>query len=1383
MSARRPNLKKFKKRLLLGAFALYAPSGVAVAQETAQSALDQLLRQADFWQENQRPDLARQALERYLSGRPDDPEVLFRLARQASVNGQAQQAQEWTQRLEQVAPNSPRLIELDQLRQGNEVDSGQLTRARQLASANRYAEAASAYQQLFDGQSPPRGLAVEYYQTLAGGNDASWRQAREGLERLHNTYPDDSTLARVLAEVMTYREGTRREGITRLAELVQRNGADSGSVRQAWQQALLWLEATPADEALYQSYSQRYPDDSQVMESYLASTAQTARAEGFTALESGQLNDAEQAFRDALAENPQDAEAKGGLGLILLRRQQFAESRELLAQAMDEAPEQRDQWSSAYQSAAFYARLANARRLAGNNDLEQSLAQVRPLTQAAGDQGRAASLLEADILRRQRRLDAAQQAYARLLDARPNDTDARVGLVQVLADKGEWQAAQQAAEALPAGARSGLSGLANAQVEALRRQASQADVFGAEVALRQAVELAPNDPWARLDLARLLMEQSKEQQAQQLMVPFQAASATINQRHAAAIFASEQESWSEVERLLGSIATNSLTSEMRSLQQQARIQQPITQALDDLQRGNRTAALSSLQALYANQRQAISPGQVNQIAVALADAGLNAEALSWVRRDIASGIDAENPNDYLGHVLAMAQAGDVASARQLLNRLQASPHWQDTPNARQTYTGLAIIEADQLRQRGQLASAYDRLAQPLQDAPESVELLLAMGRVYTDGGRQAQAQQIYNYTLTRHPRNEQALQGAVQAALVNNHPDQAASLLDRYAGEQHTPQTLLLSAQVARANGNGREALAILRNARSQLVGDEAYGVDVTRGANPFINARSDRAATAGRPSWLPGTSLEPRYQDDATAQAPVVPPLVQQIDDLSRDIRRERAPKITTEFVFNLRDGEDGLSRQDRVETPVRFSAVPVGNGRLEVAMTPTQVSSGTPVGESLNRYGRSGLSSSAASLSQSLGSVSTIFNDIQSTVSSFYAAQKRVDAATNEQERIRLQAELDSIRQQFEAAQERNPVFEAGLRVVSLTEAQRELFNEYLGDAGVEFDSLVPNYDSLDGFIASRERIETALTGIQQRLQQTAQRAQPGNQRDSGAGLSLSYTNNSVSLDVGSTPLGFAETNIVGGVSWRPALTDNTSLALNAERREVKDSVLSYAGAHDGYSGETWGGVVRTGGSIGVNYDTDAGGLYADIGAYRYTGNNVADNRSYELSFGGYARPVNNQNRQLQTGVHVSAMSFDEDLSHFTYGHGGYFSPQDYVSVAFPINYRENVSDKLTLGGYISPGFQSYSTEGNDYFPTDPESQALLDVFAALGALPASRYSGESESGVGLSLGGALEYQMTPDLSLGGRIDFNSFGDYNDTSANMIMNYTFGEGGERAR
>lgn len=196
------------------------------------------------------------------------------------MDEQPDQAEQWIQRLAEASPNNPRLIELDQLQQGSELDTAQLNRARQLARANRYEESVTAYRELFRGETPPRGLAVEYYQTLAGGSDTQWREARDGLRQFSNKYPENDPLSLALGKVLTYREGTRREGIDQLAQIAQEDGLDAAAARSAWRQALLWLEATPADQTLYQAYAQANPSDTEVIQRFEDSIAQNSRAIG-----------------------------------------------------------------------------------------------------------------------------------------------------------------------------------------------------------------------------------------------------------------------------------------------------------------------------------------------------------------------------------------------------------------------------------------------------------------------------------------------------------------------------------------------------------------------------------------------------------------------------------------------------------------------------------------------------------------------------------------------------------------------------------------------------------------------------------------------------------------------------------------------------------------------------------------------------------------------------------------------------------------------------------------------------------------------------------------------------------------------------------------------
>ncbi|SUB19127.1 Cellulose synthase operon protein C precursor [Pantoea agglomerans] len=88
--------------------------------------------------------------------------------------------------------------------------------------------------------------------------------------------------------------------------------------------------------------------------------------------------------------------------------------------------------------------------------------------------------------------------------------------------------------------------------------------------------------------------------------------------------------------------------------------------------------------------------------------------------------------------------------------------------------------------------------------------------------------------------------------------------------------------------------------------------------------------------------------------------------------------------------------------------------------------------------------------------------------------------------------------------------------------------------------------------------------------------------------------------------TPLGFEVTNWTGGLSWKTDVRD-LGVTLTASRRPIASSLLSYAGARDpsANGGKSWGGVVATGGSIGLSYDQGgAHGVWGDISAHQITG-----------------------------------------------------------------------------------------------------------------------------------------------------------------------------------
>ena len=282
-------------------------------------------------------------------------------------------------------------------------------------------------------------------------------------------------------------------------------------------------------------------------------------------------------------------------------------------------------------------------------------------------------------------------------------------------------------------------------------------------------------------------------------------------------------------------------------------------------------------------------------------------------------------------------------------------------------------------------------------------------------------------------------------------------------------------------------------------------------------------------------------------------------------------------------------------------------------------------------------------------------------------------------------------------------------------------------------------------------------------------------GSQSASGVEVGMALTGDQYKLDVGSTPLGADLNTVVGGIQWSPQLTDYLKLVLTGERRAVIDSLLSYVGVEDKYSGKKWGQVTKNGGSAQLSYDNGDAGFYAGFGLYNYLGENVPSNSNVNGSAGVYLRPFHYDDRELKTGISMSYMNFSKNLSYFSYGQGGYFSPQDYVSVSFPVDYSQKF-DSWKLGVGASLGYQSYTQDESPYFPGDANMQRLLEQYVDAGFAKESHYSGGSENGLGYNLRASADYKINKDMTMGGQVGYDTFGDYNESTAQLYFRYLLG-------
>ena len=260
---------------------------------------------------------------------------------------------------------------------------------------------------------------------------------------------------------------------------------------------------------------------------------------------------------------------------------------------------------------------------------------------------------------------------------------------------------------------------------------------------------------------------------------------------------------------------------------------------------------------------------------------------------------------------------------------------------------------------------------------------------------------------------------------------------------------------------------------------------------------------------------------------------------------------------------------------------------------------------------------------------------------------------------------------------------------------------------------------------------------------------------QSQSGADLGVGYQTDDWRFDIGTTPVGFLVQDIVGGVKHDGKFGD-VGYSVDVSRRPVTSSLLSYAGARDPVTGEIWGGVRSLGADFGLSryeHDWDAS---ATAGLHRLSGRNVPGNNYFALRVAGDWNFINRDDLQFSLGLAATHWNYGKDLSHYTFGQGGYYSPQSYTSFGLPAEW----TGRLGRLAYQLKGSVSYSWSRNDdspFYPNDPALQAMALVSPLPSGYSAPVYSGGSGSGIGYALKGALEYQINPDYFVGGAFDLD--------------------------
>ena len=282
------------------------------------------------------------------------------------------------------------------------------------------------------------------------------------------------------------------------------------------------------------------------------------------------------------------------------------------------------------------------------------------------------------------------------------------------------------------------------------------------------------------------------------------------------------------------------------------------------------------------------------------------------------------------------------------------------------------------------------------------------------------------------------------------------------------------------------------------------------------------------------------------------------------------------------------------------------------------------------------------------------------------------------------------------------------------------------------------------------------------------------PAQQNATGIGGELQLAFRDLALAGGYTPYGFLIATFTGRAQFRPG---NGPISFNFSRDPVRDTQLSYAGLRDpngnslGSVGQIWGGVMANQGNVQFTKGGAESGFYFNGGVQYLAGYNVETNTRADLSGGAYWRAhTSPEYGSLSIGTNFFAMRYSHNERAFTFGMGGYFSPQVYFLANVPFTWNGHSGTRWHYNVLGSLGVQAFQEDATPIFPL--AAQAASEIALNNAALPAQTVVGPN-----YDARAQVAYQIGSHWFAGGFLSANNSRNYNSASAGFSIRFLFRE------
>ncbi len=247
---------------------------------------------------------------------------------------------------------------------------------------------------------------------------------------------------------------------------------------------------------------------------------------------------------------------------------------------------------------------------------------------------------------------------------------------------------------------------------------------------------------------------------------------------------------------------------------------------------------------------------------------------------------------------------------------------------------------------------------------------------------------------------------------------------------------------------------------------------------------------------------------------------------------------------------------------------------------------------------------------------------------------------------------------------------------------------------------------------------------------------------------------------FSIGTTPLGGEVSGALTGeigVDWRHGPHGMNQYSLKLFAKNKQESILSISGIVDPVTGNKWGRVVETGiqgdlrFQIKEAWTLTAGGMFGNL-----DGHSVADNDHFGLWTSLGYNLDRNGFKYLTVGPAYRFEHFDENRRFFTFGHGGYFSPDAFHRLGGEVNFQTEEAKQFIVKGRAALGYQYTSEDDAFAFPLSNTGPIL---------------NGDDSDGVAFDSQLSAVYRVTPWVQVGAFLNVTQSPDFDDFGGGLML------------